>query len=191
MTAVIDINIGGTRFTMEEPAYKLLKDYLDRFEASVKVKGDIPDVMEDVEARVAEILQKNVKVENQIVDYRMVEEVIACLGDVAPRTNSAGGNSYDETASESRFRPTKKLYRSVENRQLAGVCAGLAAYFDVDVTLIRIGFLAALLLAGSTFWVYVIIWIATPKAQTAVQKLEMRGIPVTPENLQQYGNDRC
>ena len=51
-----------------------------------------------------------------------------------------------------------------QNKKIAGVCAGLANYFDIDVTLVRVLFVAALFLGFSLgFWVYLILWIIAPK----------------------------
>jgi phage shock protein C len=58
---------------------------------------------------------------------------------------------------------TRKLYRSKTNRQVAGVCGGLAEYFNLDVTLIRILFVVLALLGGSGVILYVAMWIIVPK----------------------------
>ena len=57
----------------------------------------------------------------------------------------------------------KKLTRSTTDRHIAGVCGGLAQYFNVDVTVIRILFLIALLFGCFGFWAYLIIWLAAPE----------------------------
>jgi phage shock protein C len=59
----------------------------------------------------------------------------------------------------------KKLYRSRTNRKIAGVCGGLAEYFNIDATIIRvIAFL--LLLPGGLpgFIPYVVLWVIVPRA---------------------------
>ncbi len=62
----------------------------------------------------------------------------------------------------------KKLYRSLTDRKLAGVCGGLAQYFDVDSTVIRIIFLVLLFFIGGGLLIYLIIWICAPEEPTAV-----------------------
>ena len=57
---------------------------------------------------------------------------------------------------------TRKLYRSRTNRQVAGVCGGLAQYFNLDVTLIRILFVVLAVLGGSGLLLYVAMWIIVP-----------------------------
>jgi len=54
------------------------------------------------------------------------------------------------------------LYRAAENKKIAGVCAGLGEYFNVDPTLIRIIFLAGIFLWGFTIVLYFICWFAMP-----------------------------
>ena len=60
----------------------------------------------------------------------------------------------------------KRLVRSSTDKKIAGVCAGLADYFDLDVTIIRIIWLLAVLFAGTGVLVYAILWIALPLAPT-------------------------
>ena len=59
--------------------------------------------------------------------------------------------------------PTRKLYRSKTNRQVAGVCGGLAEHFNVDATLIRVLFVVLAVLGGSGLLLYVAMWIIVPK----------------------------
>jgi len=60
--------------------------------------------------------------------------------------------------------PVKRLMRSSRDKKLGGVCAGLADYFDLDPTIVRIVWLLAVLFAGTGLLVYVILWIALPLA---------------------------
>jgi phage shock protein C len=59
--------------------------------------------------------------------------------------------------------PTRKLYRNTSDGKLAGVCAGLAQYFNVDVTLIRVLFVLLAVLGGSGLVLYLAMWIIVPK----------------------------
>ena len=58
---------------------------------------------------------------------------------------------------------SRKLYRSTSNRQLAGVCGGLAEYFNLDPTLIRVLFVVLAVLGGSGVILYIALWIIVPK----------------------------
>lgn len=77
----------------------------------------------------------------------------AAPGYSAPASNSGSG---------------KRLMRSSVDKKIAGVCAGLADYFDLDVTIIRICWLLAFFCAGTGLLVYIILWIALPLAPAGV-----------------------
>ena len=57
----------------------------------------------------------------------------------------------------------RQLTRSQSNRRIAGVCGGIAEYFDIDPTLVRIAFVVAALLGGPGLLLYVVLWIVLPK----------------------------
>ena len=61
---------------------------------------------------------------------------------------------------------TKKLTRSRQDRMVAGVCAGLADYFNLDPTLVRAGYvLLSLISAGFPgLFVYLVLWVIMPEA---------------------------
>lgn len=63
----------------------------------------------------------------------------------------------------------KKLYRSRENRVLGGVAAGLAEYLNVDITLVRLGFLLLGLADGAGLLLYIAMWIVVPEQDTHTQ----------------------
>ena len=56
----------------------------------------------------------------------------------------------------------KKLQRDTQHKVIGGVCAGLANYFDMDATLLRLLLAFLILFAGTGFWLYIILWIVMP-----------------------------
>ena len=60
----------------------------------------------------------------------------------------------------------KKLYRSEKNRMIAGVCGGIAEYFNIDPTLVRLGFVALSFMLGGGVLVYILAAIIIPKEGT-------------------------
>ena len=59
----------------------------------------------------------------------------------------------------------KKLQRDSRNKVIGGVCAGLANYFDIDASLVRLLFAFMFLCASAGFWLYIILWIVMPAGQ--------------------------
>lgn len=59
--------------------------------------------------------------------------------------------------------PARKLYRSRQDRMIGGVCGGIAEYFNIDPTLVRLLAVASIFLAGSAILAYLIAWIVVPE----------------------------
>ncbi|HUV15214.1 MAG TPA: PspC domain-containing protein [Pelolinea sp.] len=57
----------------------------------------------------------------------------------------------------------RRLYRSRDNRMIAGVCAGLAEYMDIDPTIVRLLFVLGLFAGGATFWAYLVMMLVVPE----------------------------
>jgi phage shock protein C len=61
----------------------------------------------------------------------------------------------------------KKLYRDEYHKKIAGVCSGLAEYFNIDVAIVRVVFLLALIFHGGGGLIYLVFWIVLPKKPLA------------------------
>ena len=70
----------------------------------------------------------------------------------------------------------KKLYRSKKDKMIAGVCGGIAEYFDVDSTLVRLLTVLFVLLGGAGVVAYIIAWIIVPETpeQVSDDKLDKK-----------------
>jgi phage shock protein PspC (stress-responsive transcriptional regulator) len=78
----------------------------------------------------------------------------------------------------------KKMFRDSERKVIGGVASGVAAFFGVDMTVIRLLFVIFGLVGGAGIVVYIILWIALPEAKTITEKMEMQGEPVTLSNIE-------
>lgn len=58
---------------------------------------------------------------------------------------------------------TKRLYRSNDEKMIAGVCGGLAEAMDIDPTIVRVVFLLLALLGGHGILLYLILWLVMPR----------------------------
>jgi phage shock protein C len=63
--------------------------------------------------------------------------------------------------------PPKKLYRSRTQRMIGGVCGGLAEYFNIDPTLMRLIFVFFALWVGGGVVAYIIMWLVVPEEPVA------------------------
>ncbi len=78
----------------------------------------------------------------------------------------------------------KKFYRNPDQKVVGGVAAGVAAYFGVDLGVVRFVWVLSILFAGTGLLLYIILWLITPKANTLTEKMEMKGQPITLENIE-------
>lgn len=62
----------------------------------------------------------------------------------------------------------KRLYRSFTNKMIAGVCGGIADYFSIDATVVRLLFVLGFFLGTAAFWIYIVMWVLMPEEPGAV-----------------------
>ncbi|MCD4711379.1 MAG: PspC domain-containing protein [Bacteroidales bacterium] len=183
MKKAIKINLSGIIFHIDEDAYEKLKSYLDTISRHFSNKQESKEIIDDIESRIAELFQEKITEETQVITLLLVNEVIDIMGnpeDIADSGEEADGQrTFHESYSKSR-----RLFRDPENSVIGGVCGGLSAYFSVDPVIFRLLFVIFFFAGGASILVYAILWIVLPKAETAAQKLEMRGEKVNVSNLE-------
>ncbi|NOX84769.1 MAG: PspC domain-containing protein [Chlorobi bacterium] len=182
MKKVLNINMRGIIITIEEDAFRRLSNYLDSISNHFKTKKGYEDILGDIETRIAELFQQKLKDKKQAITMEDVEEVISVMGH--PSDFNIDEEEYTTASPETSKRKGKRLFRDMDNRIIAGVCAGLGAYFNIDMVWFRVAFVAALFLGGSSILIYLILWVVIPPARTLSEKLEMQGDPVTIENIE-------
>jgi phage shock protein PspC (stress-responsive transcriptional regulator) len=183
MKKAIKINLSGIIFHIDEDAYEKLKSYLDTISRHFSNKQESKEIIDDIEARIAELFQEKVTEETQVITLKLVNEVIDIMGNPEDIADSGEEAEQQSTFHESYSR-SRRLYRDPENSVIGGVCGGLAAYFSVDPVIFRLLFVIFFFAGGASILVYAILWIVLPRAETAAQKLEMRGEKVNVSNLE-------
>jgi phage shock protein PspC (stress-responsive transcriptional regulator) len=176
MKLTININLGGYPFNVDEDAYERLRQYMKSLEKEFSGESSASEIMADIEGRIAELFKMRLNAYKQVITMKDVEEVMAILG--SPEVIS--GNS---TSDERPPRSQRRIYRDPDRRVFGGVCAGISAYLDWDPLIMRIIFSILIIAGGFGLGLYLILWIVLPEAKTTAQKLEMRGDPVTVENI--------
>ncbi|WP_052080761.1 PspC domain-containing protein [Porphyromonas sp. COT-239 OH1446] len=199
MKKSINMNLSGQIFHIDEDAYRLLEEYLKNLQRYFSRSGGDPDIMQDFEERIAEHLIELSPSGSRVVNLALITHVIELMGQPeeifdleqqAPSESSKQPPSRESpanAASALTHEPTstkRKLYRNLEGAWLCGVFNGLATYMNWSVGALRIVFvLASLFLLENWIMIplllYLGAWMIIPAAQTATQKLEMYGHPVS------------
>lgn len=183
MKKTFTININGSIFHIEEDAYEVLQKYLVNLKNHFGNSEEGKEILDDIEARIAEICSSKSEDGKNLITLDLVNEVIEMMG--TPENFSEEQEDSEPLAGQRKSK--KRLYRDPEQRVLGGVCGGLAAYFDIDVALMRIIFVVlTLITTGAGVFAYIILWIAVPKAVNTAQRLEMRGQNVSVKNIEKF-----
>ncbi|HHT11098.1 MAG TPA: PspC domain-containing protein, partial [Candidatus Atribacteria bacterium] len=85
----------------------------------------------------------------------------------------------------------KRLYRSRTDKILGGVCSGIAKYFEVDPTIIRLVAVALIFAGGSGILAYIIAWIIVPEEPSGEVEQDDKTIEVTPEKKEEDEKKRA
>lgn len=169
MDKTININLGGSLFQVDEEAFYVLRDYIQAINNRLRNVPGGPESIEDIESRIAEIFHSQKGLAG-VITKQNVEEMISTIG--KPGDFDAGITE-DEAPREKTV--SKRLYRNPEDMVISGVCGGIGAYLNTDPVLFRILFVIATLFGGAGILIYVVFWIAVPKADTEARRREMYG----------------
>lgn len=169
MNPTVTISMSGRVFTVDPEAYQVLKEYLDTLAIHYSNVTRKQEIIDDFEARLADLLKERLGTDNQIVSKTDVNAVI----DIVGRPNQLNNGIGRPTSSASRR--NRHLYRDIDGKNIGGVCSGLAYFWNVEPLLTRILFIIGALWGGIGAVFYVILWIAMPAAKTGTQKMEMYG----------------
>ena len=183
MNKTVSIHIQGFAFILEEQAYEVLRKYLNDLSAILQNEEGKDEILQDIELRIVELLQEKVSGQ-QVVQLEVIQEIIQLLG--SPEAFGDEETSTTEQTSAESTEPMvahKRFFRDPENPILGGVAGGVAAYFNIDVVFVRIFFVLFTMAFGSGIPIYIILWIVTPRAVTASEKLQMRGRAVNVESI--------
>lgn len=185
MKKTFTINISGSVFHIEEDAYEKLRDYLQMLTGHFGTDADGREILQDIEARIAELFSKKMEAEGMGVILEVwVEEVMARMG--KPEDFIEGEEETEqETTPPAEVKVKRRMYRDPDHRVLGGVCAGMGAYFNIDPVVLRIIFFILFWISGGiALLVYLMLWIAVPKVKTTAERLEMRGQEATVSNIE-------
>jgi len=154
-----------------------LQNYLQEAKTRLEQDPDKDEIINDLEQAVGEKFGRFLTAGKSVVLEKEVDEVIKEMGPVQGSQKTDDGKSSEnpkETGSP------KRLYLIPEGAMFRGVCTGLAAYFNADVTLIRVIFVILTILThGLGIVAYLIMMIVVPTANTSQQKAQAHGQPFT------------
>ncbi len=193
MKQVININFQGRVVPIEVTAFEMLKNYTESLNRHFANEEGKEEIINDIESRIGELFQERIKNGATCITEDDVNAIIASMGrpedfeaeDGTASSASASSSAnqqqsgYSQQNTSSATGTHKRLYRDENNKILGGVCAGVANYFGIDTTLVRILFV----LTGVGLLAYILLWIFVPNNADGV-------IGVTRKKLYRDSDDK-
>ena len=196
MKTTVSIHLGGHLMHAEEDAHRQLVQYLDSIKRHLDNTEGREEILSDIESRFAELIVERWSGKSGVITLTDLESVIQILGspsqwtegpvDVFSDHESLTGKrpgSSDRLDYQGDIPAPKRLFRDGSRRMIGGVSAGLAAYFGLDLALVRVVVLLLGLFTGIGVFAYLVLWVAVPKARSTADRLAMQGRAVTLESI--------
>ncbi len=180
MKKTFTININAIIFNIDDDAYEKLKKYLGEINEHFSSFDGGREIVTDIEARIAELFQEKISESKQVISLADVNNVIKVMGNPEDFFDDEEIKEKEKVHQKIR----KRIYRNPDNMILGGVCSGISEYFNIDPIILRLIFVIAVIFYGTGIFLYLVLWIIIPKAETRAQKLEMKGERVNIPNIE-------
>ena len=179
MNKVITVNLNGNAYQLEESGYDALRAYLDEAAAKLGSNPDRDEIISDIEQAIADKLRTLLGPYKNVAATGQVQAIIAEMGPVdagpdkpanePPPRAQTGATGKDPGPAPAGA--AKRLFRLRDGEMICGVCNGLAAYFNLDPTIVRLLFVIGTLLTGGVgIFAYLIMAVVSPVATTPAEK---------------------
>ena len=178
MQKVITINLNGNAYQLDEAGYDELRVYLAQAQAQLGGNPDASEIIRDLEQSIAEKCQRLLGPGKSVVATAEIEQILREIGPV----ENGGGAQHGAHATGSSA-PPKRLYQIREGAMVSGVANGLAAYFNIDPTMVRIAFAVAAVVEMTTYdrppmlaiGLYALLVFIVPYAKTPEERAAAQG----------------
>ncbi len=172
MNKIIKINLAGQAVSIDEQAYNSLSQYMRSLEKHFINTESGKEILEDIEARIAELFFATLR-SNDFISEIHVQEAITLMG----TAQDMGAEDNDESQDSQGYKDPKrkKLFRDKDDAIFGGVCSGIGAYYGLDTIAVRIMFILLVMLAGAPIVAYILLWAIIPAAITPQDRYRMHG----------------
>ena len=177
MQKVITINLNGNAYQLDEQGYEALRAYLEHAQAQLGGNPDATEIVRDLEQSIAEKCLRLIGPGKSVVTTAEIAQILREIGPV----ESAG--SGPQAAPTDGVSQPKRLYQIREGAMVSGVANGLAAYFNVDPTIVRVAFVMAAVVEMMQYdhppmlsvGLYLLLVFIVPYAKTSEQRAAAQG----------------
>jgi phage shock protein PspC (stress-responsive transcriptional regulator) len=208
MRRVITVSLNGNAYQLDDDAYGILAAYLDESARALAGNPDKDEIVADLEQAIADKCARYLSAHKTVVRRTEIEQVIADMGPVAEETpagtpsgtatgthpaadGKVAGAAAGEAAQGATAAP-RRLYQISEGALVSGLCNGIAAYFSVDVTVVRVIFVALIFLTGGlALLAYLVLMCIVPYASTSEDHAAAHGLPFNARVLVERAKEKA
>jgi phage shock protein PspC (stress-responsive transcriptional regulator) len=204
MQKVITVSLNGNAYQLDEDAYAQLALYLDQSARALAGNPDKAEIIADLEQAIGEKCARYLNAHKTVVtgaELRLIIEEMgpvdgdgestATGGGTAGKAAGTGAQTGGAAAGAAGGGSPRRLYQISEGAIFSGVCNGIAAYFAVDVTLVRAIFVALFLFTGGlALLAYVVLMFILPYASTSEEHAAAHGLPFNARTLVERAKDK-
>jgi phage shock protein PspC (stress-responsive transcriptional regulator) len=174
MKKIININLSGRVIPIEDSAYEKLQSYIESLRRYFSREVDRDEIINDIESRIAELMNEKIRKGATHITDADIDEIAASMGrpedfdaEAAEPVDNSSKTSSQQSSYTGSTKAKRRLYRDTSDKFIGGVCSGIAAYLNIDPSIVRILF--AIITFGGFglgFLAYIILWIVLPPRET-------------------------
>ncbi|HEY4989468.1 MAG TPA: PspC domain-containing protein [Opitutaceae bacterium] len=190
MNKVITINLNGVAYQLEEGGFDALRAYLDTAGRRLEGNPDKDEILGDIEQAIGDKFRSLLNASKTVVVTQEVADIIAEMGPVeadpgtpqSPRPETGGPAAAAQDTPRAGAAPggpaaPRRLYKIREGAKFGGVCNGIAAYLNIDVTIVRVVFALLMFAYGFGILTYLLLMFILPEAMTPDEVAAAHGTP--------------
>jgi len=176
----VTARLNRSTLQFEETAYARLESYLAEAVRTLEANPDQAEILTDLEQAVADQCTKRMRPDQGVVTLAELQPALEEIGSVQVP-------GVAEPADRGARDATRPLQQVSEGALISGVCQGLARYFELNVTLLRIVAVLLLFVSGGTMiLVYLILMLLLPYAPAERGGAPVRKIPAKCRQFVEY-----
>ncbi|MCB0278979.1 MAG: PspC domain-containing protein [Calditrichaeota bacterium] len=157
MKDTIAVNLGNRVFLFSQEAHLKFELYYDILKRHVTSYDNAKEAMETIDFDIADMLHRFLKTSKKTIELDDVEKLIVEFG-----YSDQWDKRYKKTEVKNSDPGKRKFYLNTQHKILAGVCAGLADYFRIELQLVRILFVLFTIFFPPMIIFYIIAWLVSP-----------------------------
>jgi phage shock protein PspC (stress-responsive transcriptional regulator) len=186
MRKVTTGSLNGNAYQFEEEAFTAVQAYLQKAAATFATNPDRAEILADLERAIADKCDTFLGRHKTVISVEEARQVLGEMGPVGdsftqPDDTAAYSASAEPASTQLVYVAPRRrrLFRLPNEGMIGGVCAGVAAYINIDVVWVRLAYVLLVFCTGLWFLVWLVQLCITPKALTPEDIAAAHGDPIT------------